>query len=82
MVVNHWIQSKWIAHNFQLEEARQIRYDWYFEHFIWGNWFDQISFAYVMAPREIRRLVLRCKMDDDAQKSLPVYPNGVTDKDD
>ena len=76
MIVNHWIRSKRIVHNFQLEEARQNRCDWYVEHFGLSNSFDQISFAYAMAPREMRQRI--CKTDD-AQKRLPVYSKGVTE---
>jgi hypothetical protein len=53
-----FIRSKWVIHHLKLEEGHQLRCEWYREHVRWGTHLDQLSFAYVMAKRELTRKVI------------------------
>ncbi|KAL3826664.1 hypothetical protein ACHAXA_001187 [Cyclostephanos tholiformis] len=56
--INNFIRSKWIVHHLKLEEGHQLRCEWYREHIRWGTLLDQLSFAYVMAKRELTRKII------------------------
>jgi hypothetical protein len=68
--MRHWIRSRWIVHDLKLEESRQLRCEWYQEHVQWGNELDQLSFAYIMAKRELKRRIAHEEPDDHIK---PVY---------
>jgi hypothetical protein len=53
-----------------LEESRQLRCDWYQEHVQWGSDLDQLSFAHVMAKRELERRMEFGEPDDHARKAF------------
>jgi hypothetical protein len=81
--MTHWIRSRWVLHDLKLEESRQIRCEWYQEHTEWGNNLDQLSFAYVMAKREMERKIARDEPDDRLKASMPTHPelHQMTDAD-
>jgi nucleoside-diphosphate-sugar epimerase len=56
--IDNFIRSKWIVHHLKLEEGHQLRCEWYREHIRWGTLLDQLSFAYVMAKRELTRKII------------------------
>jgi len=56
--IKDFIRSKWIVHHLKLEEGHQLRCEWYREHVRWGTHLDQLSFAYVMAKRELTRKII------------------------
>jgi hypothetical protein len=62
--LKNWIRTRWIVHNLKLEEARQLRCDWYQEHVQWNNTLDQLSFAHVMTTRELERRIAFQEPDD------------------
>lgn len=62
--MKHWARTRWIVHDMKLEEARQLRCDWYQEHVQWDNELDQLSFAQVMAVRELERRIAFQEPDD------------------
>jgi len=66
----NWIRTRWIVHDMHLEEARQIRCDWYQEHIQWDNNLDQLSFFHVMTSREIERRIAFQEPDDHV---VPFY---------
>jgi len=68
-------------HDLQSEEGRQVRCDWYAEHVHWENALDQLSFAHVMARREVERKFALDEPDDHARNAMPKHPEleGNTD---
>ena len=62
--LRHWVRTRWIVHDLKLEEARQLRCDWYQEHVQWGNDLDQLSFAHVMMVRDLERRMAFKEPDD------------------
>lgn len=64
---SHWIRGNTLVHDLTTEEARQLRCEWYEEHTLWGNDHDQLSFAHVMALRELELRQLR--LDADAAQA-------------
>ena len=77
--MNHWIRSRWVVHDLKTEEGRQIRCDWFREHAHWGNPLDQLSFAHVMAVRELERKFTRNEPDDRMRAQLPQEPEEIAD---
>jgi nucleoside-diphosphate-sugar epimerase len=67
--LRHWIRSRWVLHDLRAEEARQLRCDWFLEHSLWGNPLDQLSFAHMMAIRDVQRKVIRREPDDRMRAS-------------
>ena len=58
--IKDFIRSRWIVHHLKLEEGHQIRCEWYREHVKWNTHLDQLSFAYIMAKRElVRKIIMR-----------------------
>jgi nucleoside-diphosphate-sugar epimerase len=54
--ITHWARTRWVVHDLQLDEGRELRCAWYQEHAQWeGSPLDQLSFAYIMAKEELRR---------------------------
>jgi nucleoside-diphosphate-sugar epimerase len=68
--LNHWIRSRWVAHDMMHEGSRQLRCEWYQEQVLWGANLDQLSFAYVMQRRELDRKLAHNEPDETAQKQL------------
>jgi nucleoside-diphosphate-sugar epimerase len=70
--LNHWARTRWIMHDIEgLEEARQLRCEWYQEHSRWeDSSLDQLSFAFVMAKREVERRIAFNEFDDRTRKGL------------
>jgi hypothetical protein len=61
----HVSRTRWVVHDMQLEEGRQLRCDWYREHLQWEQSpLDQLSFAYVLAKREVERRIAHREADD------------------
>jgi hypothetical protein len=56
--IKDFIRSRWVVHDLREEEGHQLRCEWYREHVRWNTHFDQLSFAYVMAKRELTRKVI------------------------
>ena len=56
--IKDFIRSRWVLHDLKEEEGHQLRCEWYREHVRWNTHLDQISFAYVMAKRELTRKVI------------------------
>ena len=77
--MKHWIRSRWVIHDLKTEEGRQIRCDWFREHAHWGNPLDQLSFAHVMAVREVERKFTRNEPDDRMRAQLPQEPEEIAD---
>lgn len=79
--IKHWVRSRWVLHDFTLEEARLLRCDWYQEHVQWGNDLDQLSFAKVMGIRDLKHRIAHNELDDDAESFLEEHPelHGLTD---
>ena len=50
---NSFIRTKWIIHHLKLEEGHQLGCKWCKEHARWNTHLYQLSFAYVMAKREL-----------------------------
>lgn len=63
----HWTRNHWVVHNFEENEAQQLRCDWYSEQMKWQDSNDNISFAHIMARMEIMRFN---SLANDAEKSL------------
>eukprot|EP00578_Thalassiosira_sp_NH16_P015940 CAMPEP_0181115534 /NCGR_PEP_ID=MMETSP1071-20121207/21481_1 /TAXON_ID=35127 /ORGANISM="Thalassiosira sp., Strain NH16" /LENGTH=423 /DNA_ID=CAMNT_0023199743 /DNA_START=93 /DNA_END=1364 /DNA_ORIENTATION=- len=64
-----FIRSKWVIHHLKLEEGHNLRCEWYREHVRWGTHLDQLSFAYVMAKRELaRKIVTQQPLIDPAEE--------------
>jgi nucleoside-diphosphate-sugar epimerase len=73
--MKHWARTRWVVHDLELEEGRQLRCEWYDEHLQWdGSTLDQLSFAYVMAKRELeRRIKSDAELSDRVLKSITDY---------
>jgi nucleoside-diphosphate-sugar epimerase len=72
--MRHWVRSRWVLHDFTLEESRLLRCDWYQEHVQWGNDLDQLSFANVMAVRELKRRIAHQEPDDHVKTFIETNP--------
>jgi len=72
--MRHWVRSRWVVHDFTLEDARLLRCDWYQEHVQWGNDLDQLSFAKVMAIRDLKRRVAHQEPDDHVKSFIETHP--------
>jgi hypothetical protein len=72
--MRHWIRSRWVLHDFTLEEARLLRCDWYQEHVQWGNDLDQLSFAKIMGMRDINRRIAHKEPDDHVKSFVEEHP--------
>jgi len=72
--MKHWIRSRWVVHDVQLEESRLLRCDWYQEHLVWGNELDQLSFAHIMAVRELKRRIAHQEPDDHFKTFMELHP--------
>ena len=72
--LRHWVRTRWVVHDLTMDESRQLRCDWYQEHVQWGNDLDQLSFAYVMAQREIKRRIAHDEYDDHVKTLLDEHP--------
>jgi len=68
--MHHWARTRWVLHDMQLEESRQLRCDWYQEHIQWGSHLDQLSLAHAMAKREIERRIAHEEPDDTVLKRM------------
>jgi hypothetical protein len=68
--LDHWVRSRWLAHDMTREESRQLRCEWYQEHVLWDTELDQLSFAYVMKKRELDRKLAFHEPDESVQKQL------------
>ena len=72
--MKHWIRTRWIVHDMKLEEGRELRCDWFEEHVQWGNDLDQLSFAHVMARRELERRIEHQEPDDHIKPPHVQHP--------
>jgi len=77
--MKHWIRSRWLVHDLKIEEGRQIRCDWFREHVHWGNPLDQLSFAHIMAVRDVERKFTRNEPDDRMRAAMPQEPEEIAD---
>ena len=73
-MMRHWVRTRWVVHDIKLEESRQLRCDWYREHIQWGTKLDQLSFAYVMAVRDVKRRIAHMEPDDKVKTFIQQYP--------
>jgi hypothetical protein len=53
--LHHWIRTTWIVHNFEKDDARKFRCEWYGEQAEWLDTNEALSFAYVMARLQVER---------------------------
>lgn len=65
--IKDFVRSRWVVHDLKLEEARQLRCEWYQEHLRWGTQLDQLSFAFVMAKRELMRKIVTEQLPEAKQ---------------
>ena len=72
--MRHWVRSRWVLHDFTMEESRLLRCDWYQEHVQWGNDLDQLSFAKIMAMRDIKRRIAHNDPDDHVKTFIQQHP--------
>jgi hypothetical protein len=72
--MRNWVRSRWVLHDFTLEESRLLRCDWYQEHVQWGNDLDQLSFAKVMGMRNIKRRLAHKEPDDHVKPFIEEHP--------
>lgn len=72
--MHHWTRSKWIVHNLKLEEAKRLRCEWYQEHVQWGNNLVPLSFAYIMAKRDLARRIAHKEPDDHIKPASVLHP--------
>jgi uncharacterized protein (UPF0147 family) len=72
--LRHWVRTRWVVHDVTLEESRLLRCDWYREHLLWGNELDQLSFAQVMAVRELKRRIAHMEPDDHFKSFIEQHP--------
>ena len=67
--IKDFIRSKWVIHHLKLESGHQLRCEWYKEHVRWNADLDQLSFAYIMATRELaRKLITRQPLEDTTEE--------------
>lgn len=76
-----FIRSRWVIHHLKLEEGHQLRCEWYKEHVQWNTHFDQLSFGYILAKRELVRKMLtkQPKMNSKERTLLQRIIEEVTD---
>jgi hypothetical protein len=72
--MRHWVRTRWVLHDLTIEDSRLLRCDWYQEHVQWGNDLDQLSFAHVMAQREIKRRIAHDETDDHVKTYIEEHP--------
>jgi len=72
--MRHWVRTRWVVHDFRLEESRQLRCEWYQEHVQWGTDIDQLSFAHVMAKMELERRIAHEEPDDHVRTFIDEHP--------
>jgi nucleoside-diphosphate-sugar epimerase len=72
--LRHWVRTRWVIHDMELEESRLLRCEWYQEHVQWGTDIDQLSFAHVMAKRELERRIAHGEPDDHFKSFLEEHP--------
>jgi hypothetical protein len=77
-----YIRSKWIIHDMTLEEARQLRCDWFQEHSFWGGELDSFSLAAILARRDVERRIKWGEQDQRAIVNTPEIPEKLTDDND
>ena len=81
--IKDFIRSKWIVHHLKLEEGHQLRCEWYREHVRWGTHLDQLSFAYVMAKRELtRKIITRQPLPAETDEELTILQRIIRIKSD
>lgn len=73
--MRHWVRTRWVVHDMHLEESRLLRCDWYQEHLAWGTELDQLSFAHVMAVRELKRRIAHNEPDDHVKTFIEQHPH-------
>ncbi|CAJ1940581.1 unnamed protein product [Cylindrotheca closterium] len=73
-IMRHWVRTRWVLHDVNLEESRLLRCDWYREHTQWGAEIDQLSFAHVMALREVKRRIAHQEADDHIKTFIELNP--------
>jgi hypothetical protein len=73
-VMRHWVRTRWVVHDMKLEESRLLRCDWYREQVQWGAEIDQLSFAHVMALREVKRRIAHREPDDQIKTFIEKNP--------
>ena len=61
--LKYFITGLGIVHDMRREDARQFRCEWYEEQLQFHNKLDQLSFAMVMARKELHRKILRNEPD-------------------
>lgn len=74
-VMRHWVRTRWVVHDMKLEESRLLRCDWYREQAQWGTEIDQLSFAHVMALREVKRRIEHKEPDDHVKTFIEKNPD-------
>ena len=72
--MRHWVRTRWVVHDIKLEESRLLRCDWYREHVQWGTEIDQLSFAHVMALRDVKRRIAHHEPEDKVKTFIEKYP--------
>ena len=72
--MRHWVRTRWVVHDLKLEDSRLLRCDWYQEHVQWGTDIDQLSFAHVMASREVKRRIAHFEPDDHVKSFIEEHP--------
>jgi nucleoside-diphosphate-sugar epimerase len=72
--MRHWVRTRWVVHDMELEESRLLRCEWYHEHVQWGTDLDQLSFAHVMAKRELERRMAHEEPDDHVKTFIKTHP--------
>eukprot|EP00934_Nitzschia_sp_Nitz4_P000194 Nitzschia sp. Nitz4//scaffold69_size99277//45172//48606//NITZ4_004631-RA/size99277-processed-gene-0.20-mRNA-1//1//CDS//3329556709//194//frame0 len=79
--MRHWVRSRWVVHDLTLEDSRMLRCDWFQEHVEWGTDLDQLTFAHVMAMRELKRRIAHMEPDDHIKTFIEQHPDlkGLTD---
>ena len=73
--IHHWVRTRWVVHDTHLGESRLLRCDWYQEHLGWGTELDQLSFAQVMAVRELKRRIAHNEPDDHVKTFIEQHPH-------
>ena len=68
--LGHWARTRWILHDLRLEEAHDLRCDWFREDVSWQSGLDQLSLAAVLAKRDIFRALHHNEIDETVQKAL------------
>lgn len=67
--IKDFIRSPWIIHHLKLEAGHRLRCEWYREHVRWNTHLDQLSFAAVMATRELaRKLIAQQPLEEETEE--------------